>query len=250
MANREKKIKKLVLTRRFFQALFLGLFVYLTIHPLKSILPADTFFKIDPLMSIFTSISGRFILGGIVFSIAMLFLTLIFGRFFCGWLCPLGAIIDICGVSSKNRSFNFRQVKYYIFAIIVIFSFIGIQIAWIFDPMVIMARFVLLTLNPLFIFFILICALSFITKRFWCRALCPLAAFYALIARFSILKRSVEKCAKCFECKAKCRMDAIKEDLSYRKEECILCMDCIYTCPTNGTKFTFTTERNLLGRDD
>ena len=35
-------------------------------------------------------------------------------------------------------------------------------------------------------------------------------------------------------------MGAIKDDLSYNKGECILCMDCVYNCPQKITRFSFT----------
>lgn len=262
-------MKKLVLTRRLSQIFFLSLFIYILW------LTANTaaFFKIDPLVSIFSP-----------FSIIMFFLTFVIGRFFCGWACPLGFIIDMCGIKVKNRVLNFRQVKYYILGSIVVSAFLGIQIAWIFDPLVITARFIslnfipsfTLALDKLFIFliktlnfytplydfyrllkssilgikiyyfphsfitlsfFIIICSLVLITKRFWCRFICPLGAIYSLVAKFSLLRRHVDKCINCMRCKAICRMDAIKEDMSYRKSECILCMDCVYDCPAYGTKF-------------
>jgi len=262
-------MKKLVLIRRFSQIFFLSLFIYM----LWATAHTAVFFKIDPLVSPFT-----------IPVLAMLALTLIAGRFFCGWVCPLGAVIDACGIKAKNRDLNFRQIKYYILALIVISAFLGIQIKWIFDPIVITARFislnfipsVTLVLDELLIslikglnfyqplydfyrllkhsmlgvkiyyfphsfvtlgFFVLICATVFITKRFWCRFLCPLGAIYALIARFSILRRHVDKCLHCMKCNISCRMSAIKEDSSYRQEECILCMDCVYECPDRATKF-------------
>ena len=273
-------MKKLVLIRRFSQTLFLLLFIYI----LWLTTNTAVFFKIDPLVSIFS-----------FSALTMLVLTFIAGRFFCGWICPLGAIIDICGIKAKSRDFGFRQVKYYILGFIVIFAFLGIQIAWIFDPLVITARFISLNFIPFFTivldklfifliksfnfytplydfyrllkssilgvkiyyfqhsfitlsFFIIICGLVSITKRFWCRILCPLGAIYALIAKFSILRRHVDKCMHCMKCNVDCRMSAIKEDSSYRKEECILCMDCIYGCPDRATKFTWPAKKNLQSK--
>jgi len=268
-------MKKLVLIRRFSQIFFLSLFIYILWLTTNTAL----FFKIDPLVSIFNPLS-----------LMMLILTLIVGRFFCGWICPLGSIIDMCGIKAKNRDLSFRQVKYYILGLIVVSAFLGMQIAWVFDPIVITARFIslnfipsfTLALDKLFIFliksfnfyaplydfyrslkssilgvkifyfphsfitlgfFVVICGLVFMTKRFWCRVICPLGAIYSLIAKFSLLERRVDKCIDCMKCKINCRMSAIKEDMSYRKGECILCMDCLYDCPVHGTKFAWSMKK-------
>jgi len=268
-------MKKLVLARRYSQIFFLLLFICV----IWSVVYAPLYFKADPLISIF----------GIA-SLAMLGLTLILGRFFCGWICPLGTVIDICGIRAKNRVIALNKIKYYILGAVVIFAFFGIGIAWIFDPLVITARFVSLNLIPSFTlvldkffialikslnfyqplydfyrllkpsvlgakiyyfphslvtlsFFIAILLFLFITKRFWCRAICPLGAIYSIAARFSLLSRRTDKCVHCMKCKINCRMSAIKEDMSYDKGECILCMDCVYDCPERGTKFTWPAKK-------
>jgi polyferredoxin len=293
-----ENMRKLIIIRRCSQFLFLSLFVYILwsmTYPLKGIFPPDAFFRFDPLINIVTSISQRVILPGVLVSLALVFLTLILGRFFCGWVCPLGTVIDMCGGKSplvltlfplgKGKGAG-KDLKYYILSVIVILSFIGIQIAWVFDPIVITARFVSLNFIPfvtfsidkavvfiiknthlygsfydfyrslkssflginlyyfphtlrVLLFFLIICALALVVKRFWCRVVCPLGAIYAIVSKFSFLKRKVYKCTKCLKCKTECRMQAIKEDMSYEKSECILCMDCIYACPVKGTKFNF-----------
>jgi len=271
-------MKKLTILRRTSQAFFLVLFAYL----LWSTSHSAAFFKIDPLISTFS-----------VFSLIMIGATFIIGRFFCGWICPLGTIIDMCGIGAKNRDINLRPLKYYILGLIVVFAFLGIQIAWIFDPLVITARFMSLNFIPSFTlaldkvfifllkglnfytplydiyrglkssvlgvkifyfphslitlgFFIFILALIAITKRFWCRAVCPLGALYSIPARFSLLSRCVEKCSHCVLCSVNCRMSAIKKDSDYRKGECILCMDCVYSCPDQATRFTWPAAKALF----
>lgn len=298
-------MKKLVLARRFVQIFSVILFVYIlwsTTYPLSGFLPPDIFFKIDPLIEIFTSISERALIPGFIFCVFMLALTLIFNRFFCGWVCPLGAVIDICGVRSKIRPISLRHLKFFILSFIAICSLVGVQIAWVFDPIVITARFVSLNLIPLtslaadktFIFlirhlnfygplydfyralkisilgiqphyfphslfilavFIMICSLALITKRFWCRFICPLGALYSLVSRVSFLRRIVDECSRCKRCKNDCRMDAINEDLTDVKGECILCMDCVYSCPDNYTRFTWAKaplkkDKNGITRKD
>lgn len=300
-------MKKLVITRRISQGFFLLLFVYIlwsTTYPLSGIFPPDIFFKINPLIIFFTSLGERVILPGMIFALTMVILTLILGRFFCGWICPLGAVIDACGAfkkkrkdisESKNRTLS--SLKFYILGIIGIFSFLGIQLAWILDPMVITARFVSLNLIPfvtsaldkilvyfiksldfygplydfyrslkssvlgihvyyfshsalILAFFVLVCVSTLFTRRLWCRAFCPLGALYSLVARFSIMRRVVQKCTNCLKCVSDCRMGAIKKDMSYIKGECILCMDCIYDCPVHGTRFSWGSQKKREDKTD
>ena len=151
-------MKKLVIMRRISQAFFLIVFVYIlwsTTYPLTGLLPSDTFFKADPLIMIATSISERLILPGIEFAFLAIVLTLILGRFFCGWICPLGTAIDMVGsigrkVHPEDDAANrkARKAKFIILGVTAFFAALGIQIAWVLDPMVIAARFVSLNLIP------------------------------------------------------------------------------------------------------
>lgn len=258
--------------RKSSQAVFLALFIYLFLYAYKAPLPADIFLKTDPLIGFVTSIIARTILPGIAFSIIMLILTLIFGRFFCGWACPLGAIIDLTGGLGRRKSSqsdsanrNLRKAKFFVLGAIVFFALLGHQLAWVFDPIVITTRFISLNFIPstallldrsgaradyfaysgiILVFFLTICCSALFVKRFWCRALCPLGALYSLFAKRSLLRRTTDKCDECKIClpdwkavKSECRMGAIKDDASYVKGECILCMDCLYDCSTGSTRF-------------
>ena len=63
-------MKKAVIAKRISQFVFLSIFIYIlwsTTYPLKGLLPAETFFKLNPLIMIVTSISERLILAGIIF---------------------------------------------------------------------------------------------------------------------------------------------------------------------------------------
>ena len=104
---------------------------------------------------IFTAISERVFLPGMVFAFIMLIFTLVVGRFFCGWICPMGSLIDLTHSIKKRRkvtseSFNrrMRKVKFGILSVIALGSFFGMQLAWVFDPVVLAARFTSLNLIP------------------------------------------------------------------------------------------------------
>jgi ferredoxin len=67
-----------------------------------------------------------------------------------------------------------------------------------------------------------------------------LGAFYSLAGRRSRLRRVVSHCTNCGICASGCRMGAIRDDNTYSPGECILCMDCLYDCPTDRTRFAWT----------
>ncbi len=230
-------MKKLILVRRLSQALFLLLFIYLlwlTSH-------TAAFFKIDPLVSTFS-----------LFSLMMLGATLIIGRFFCGWACPLGAIIDICGIKAKNRDMGlFRNIKYFILGLIVIFAFIGIQIVWIFDPLVITARFISLNFIPSFtlaldkVFIFLIKSFNFYAPLYDFYRMLKLSVlgtkiFYfphsLITLSFFVMICGLALATKRFWCRIICPLGAVYSIvakfsiLSRRVDKCINCMKCKVDC--------------------
>ncbi|MBF0122604.1 MAG: 4Fe-4S binding protein [Candidatus Omnitrophica bacterium] len=290
-------MKKLVLVRHLSQVFFLALFVYIlwaTTYPLKSAISSQALFIIDPLVMVFTSLSQRVFLPGLVFSVIMIFLTLILGRFFCGWICPMGTMVDLAGKFRPDQKKDLadhhkamiRWPKFMILALIFFLALGGIQVAWVLDPIVIIARVISLNVIPAvtlavdgffqfmiqkfglyggfydfyrslkesllginvhffsnsldtLMFFAVICVCSLLILRLWCRMLCPLGACYALSAIPSLLERRVSGCTSCGKCVRQCRMGAIAKGDSYRKEECILCMDCVYSCPEKSTRFSW-----------
>ena len=128
-------MKKLIILRKISQLFFLSLFVYIlwsTTYPLQGRLPADLFFKIDPSIIIFTSISERIFLPALLVSLLMLIFAVVFGRAFCGWMCPLGTMVDLSGAVRKNRNRLsdkanrvLRKTKYLILGLITIAAIAG-----------------------------------------------------------------------------------------------------------------------------
>lgn len=290
---------KWIVLRRTSQIIFLLLFIYVlwsTTHPLDGPLSPQLLFKIDPLIMIFTSLSERIILAGLFFAAVMLVLTVVSGRFFCGWMCPLGSALDLVSClrrgSIKRKeetdavNAKVRRPKFFLLAVIAVSAVAGLQLAWVFDPLVITARFISLNLIPaitfsinkffillisgldvrgpvydlyrslkssvlginvyffshssyIFLFFAAICVSALAIPRLWCRCLCPLGAIYAVAAKAALLRRTFKSCNNCGICKSNCRMGAITDDASYSKGECILCMDCLYDCPENLTRFSW-----------
>lgn len=151
-------MKKLIIARKSSQVFFLFLFVYIlwrTVYTLKGLLPPETFFIINPYIITLVSVSEKVILPGTIFAVAMIIITLVFGRFYCGWICPLGTIIDWIGVSRRAKqrltdagNARIRKIKFYFLAVFFVFSLLGIQLAWVLDPIAITVRFVSLNFIP------------------------------------------------------------------------------------------------------
>ncbi|HNX90393.1 MAG TPA: 4Fe-4S binding protein, partial [Candidatus Omnitrophota bacterium] len=154
-------MKNLTMIRSAAQTISLMVFVsilWYTAYPLKGLLPSGLFFKLDPLLMTMAAISERAIIPGMMFAAAMLLAALILGRFFCGWICPLGACVDLAGGIRKKTLKNSdmlrksRFIKFFILTVVVFLAVLGYQAAWIMDPTVIAGRAVSMNVIPAVIF--------------------------------------------------------------------------------------------------
>ena len=87
---------------------------------------------------------------------------------------------------------------------------------------------------------VLILGLMVVSRRGFCRALCPLGALMALSSRVTLfqLRTDPEKCTHCDRCIAVCpthsrRLPARPGELE-ASSECVMCLDCLRTCPEAG----------------
>jgi len=65
--------------------------------------PVNWIIELDPLVGLATLLSTRTVYAGLLWSLATIVLTMVLGRFFCGWICPFGAIHQLVGYLA-NRS--------------------------------------------------------------------------------------------------------------------------------------------------
>lgn len=59
--------------------------------------PVSRFLEIDPLIALSTALSTGTIYRFLGWSSAIVILTLLFGRVFCSWICPLGTLHHVTG---------------------------------------------------------------------------------------------------------------------------------------------------------
>lgn len=147
--------------RRVAQILFLLFFLFLlfrTVEPADSAIPLNFFLRLNPLAAIGTMLASRTLVAGFYLSIVLVVLTLLLGRFFCGWICPLGTTLDISDRLLFRRfrrpkiEYNkkLRNLKYYILTGFIVGAIFSLQIVWLAEPISIATRSYGVILYPYF----------------------------------------------------------------------------------------------------
>ncbi|MBC7396845.1 MAG: 4Fe-4S binding protein [Bdellovibrionales bacterium] len=264
------KARKWVSTRTFRIACQLGIFaiwaalIFLTRHPIQNILtkwiPVSILLRADPLVS--TVVMGSMRIGvGILFLGAFTAgVSLLLGRVFCGWVCPLGSIFDFYStlltlfkVKHHGPSPSWYRFKFYLLLVTVLLAVFGVASPLIgLDPIVLLTRVMATIVSPLsygsnwidfstLFLFAGIMAYTTRVSRIWCRTACPLGAYLGAVSRVSVLRRETEGCVQCQICSNSCPTGAIdfKNAEVYNESECIKCFVCSDVCPVDANFFQF-----------
>jgi MauM/NapG family ferredoxin protein len=140
--------------RRLSQVLVFLVFVFLflgTEYKDNDVLPyaVNVFLRLDPLVAGAAMLSSRALINLVWPALVVVGLTLILGRFFCGWVCPLGAVLDFtdAAVFRKPRRgkgptvpVGWRRYKYFILLFLAASSLFTLQLVFLFDPISILIR--------------------------------------------------------------------------------------------------------------
>lgn len=137
-------------------------YVLSIVYPLELPYPADTVFQLNPLTHIYLLISGH----GLPYwgwALAAIVLTLLLARIFCGWMCPMGAMLDfVSGIRGRLKRWNKSRLgpaglranrprqrpllptyfSVYLLVLLLVLAAIGIPLLWVFDPIVLSFKFV------------------------------------------------------------------------------------------------------------
>jgi len=135
-------------------AVFLVLFITTTYRGGNRIdYPINVFFSIDPLAALSTFLASREFNFFFWPSLLLAAMTLLIGRFFCGWVCPLGTILDLARPrlpARRTRRVLSPNLKYYLLIATLAASLVSINPAGILDPLSIVVRSLTIVVYPLF----------------------------------------------------------------------------------------------------
>lgn len=141
------------ISQLLFLAIFLVLFVATEYRGKDEISAAiNSFFRANPLVAVSYLLSVKGFTLLLLPGLLVLLLAIPLGRFFCGWICPLGTIIDlVTGRISKVAPLKIlkTRLKYFLLITLLGASLFGVNMSGIFDPIAILVRALTFFFYPL-----------------------------------------------------------------------------------------------------
>lgn len=270
--------------RRLIQTGFFLLFLFLFFYVLRPSRatatagshpgPVELFLMLDPLVSLSTVIAGRAWVWSLTGAAIILAIGLVLPRSFCGYICPLGTLIDLCDWGVNNRLRRVAPIrrgwwvhlKYYLVVSILVAALFGVLISGFFAAIPVLTRGMAFMVAPLqralttgspvappihaghyisIAMFLLVLGLGLLGPRFWCRYVCPTGAIFSVLCYLRLTSRHVEKtCTHCGLCQAVCPFDAIRDDATTRTADCTFCQTCGGVCRARAIRFSFRWNRS------
>jgi len=270
--------------------------------------PVRLFFEWDPLVAIGNALASHALYRGLLWSLVILLPTFFLGRFFCGWICPMGTLQHFVGSMpseskrgkqriESNRYKRWQTIKYAVLIAGLVSAACGSMAIGLIDPFSLLVRSLGMAFLPAFnyvvrvvlapleqshvaaikstseiihailaalvldtreahfaqglalgVLFIVILFASLRVTRFWCRSICPLGALLGAVSRWSIfgLQKDPATCDNCNRCLLHCQGgDDPIGSARWRKSECLMCMNCVGTCPHDSLRFRFLRPKSV-----
>ena len=272
---------KIVWTRRISQVFFFLMFVWFCIVSTTGEefwrlrgWPINWFMQLDPLVAIGTVLTTHTLYWPLLWALATIVLTIIFGRFFCSWVCPFGSIHHFAGfLGNRKRTTKqriqvnrYRKAQCVKYIILVVFLFMAVFPSLaatlqtgLLDPIPLVTRSFNLLIVPILdrsVNFVSVSArfyegawlimtvflttvlLNLIIPRFYCRFICPLGALFGILGRFAIWRigKKQKTCSDCKLCEKSCE-GGCQPSGNIRISECVLCFNCLDDCKDELTGY-------------
>lgn len=229
----------------------------------------------DPLGALESILARKKVVRVVVISLIVpVIATLLFGRIFCSWMCPVGFMLELSDklrgalrlLEIRPHDMHFsRGTKYALLVVGAAIAFISAApvLGYIYPPAIFNreahdlvfgifdraeeGKFGFwaggLTWMSLVLLGILVFEV-FVSRRWWCRYVCPGGALYSVIgvARPVRVSLIAKNCTHCADCVVACPI-GLNPMLNKMGVECDNCGECISSCHDDALKYAIRVRR-------
>jgi ferredoxin len=243
--------------RRGSQIFFFLLFVWLFLkaeYVGQDILawPVDLFFRFDPLILTAHLLALNPFVAALWWALVFVALTFILGRFFCGWVCPLGTTLDgfrrllFAPRPDRGVALRWRRVKYYLLIALLAGAPFTMNLVGLLDPLSLLYRTLAIVFYPAFTYGVEKAGLvlyrlgppaTYVSEpvyKFFKDSVLPFRGLAFVLTFFTlvlfVLAVAAERVDRRFWCRALCPLGALYGLMArfalLRRRPAALCPDC------------------------
>jgi ferredoxin-type protein NapH len=223
---------------------------------LFDLIPLGDPFAVIQMLIAGAALAADILVGAVIIAV---FYTIVGGRAFCSWVCPINMVTDLAnwlrrrlGIAQvQKRVYMSRSIRYWVLGLSLLLSAVmGVAAFEMISPISMAHRGLVFgigfgggALLVIFLFDL------FVHENGWCGHICPLGGFYSLLGKFSLIrvKHNAENCTACMKCKEVCPEKEVlfmiaKSSESVLKGECTNCGRCIDVCGDDALDFSIRSQ--------
>ncbi|OGP93612.1 MAG: hypothetical protein A2157_03755 [Deltaproteobacteria bacterium RBG_16_47_11] len=243
--------------RRTIQVLSFCFLLYLilrTAFPLELKIPVDLYLRLDPFIGIIALFTQKTMIWRMWPAFGVLLLVFIFGNFFCGWFCPMGATIDFFDrILFRERKQSkplddrpLRRLRYGVFIFALTAGLMAFQVMYLLDPISLITRTLVISFYPpaIYVYNHLLPQIENLLPRnpmILSSVPLPLFKVNLFIFLFFIIILCLGVIRKRFWCRYLCPLGTLFSISSrfqiFRRsvsDECTYCQKCVRECPVGA----------------